>query len=90
MAETFASALVAVMAVDHALPDSPAAWLIGIARNELVDAVRRGQVDEKLAANSRSPRSCWTIVISSASTISRSQRVRRSPEQARGDPQASR
>ncbi|MGH2901216.1 MAG: RNA polymerase sigma factor [Solirubrobacteraceae bacterium] len=47
MAETFASALVAVMAVERALPDTPAAWLFGIARNELVDAVRRGQVDEK-------------------------------------------
>lgn len=47
MAETFASALVAVVAVERALPDAPAAWLFGIARNELVDAVRRGQVAER-------------------------------------------
>lgn len=47
MAETFASALVAVLAAERALPDAPAAWLFGIARNELIDAARRGQVDEK-------------------------------------------
>ena len=47
MAETFASALVAVMELERTLPDAPAAWLFGIARNELVDAVRRGQVADK-------------------------------------------
>lgn len=46
MAETFASALVAVIAPGRALPASPTTWLFAIAKNELIDTVRRGQVAE--------------------------------------------
>ena len=34
------------MAPERALPASPATWLFAIARNELIDTVRRGQVAE--------------------------------------------
>lgn len=44
MCETFASALLAVHDRKRPLPEQPIAWLIAIARNELLDAVRRGAV----------------------------------------------
>lgn len=45
MAETFARALVATLDGNRPLPDAPKAWLYGIARNLLIDALRRGKVD---------------------------------------------
>lgn len=45
MAETFASALVAVLDPGRPLPQTPVAWVYTIARNLLVDARRRGTVD---------------------------------------------
>lgn len=45
MAETFAKALVVTLDRGRELPEHPRAWLYGIARNLLVDAFRRGQVD---------------------------------------------
>jgi RNA polymerase sigma-70 factor (ECF subfamily) len=44
MCETFARALVAVHERERDLPTVPLAWLLTIARNELIDAVRRGRV----------------------------------------------
>jgi RNA polymerase sigma-70 factor, ECF subfamily len=45
MAEAFASALLAVVGRADPLPEKPVAWLFTIARNLLVDSVRRGQVE---------------------------------------------
>jgi RNA polymerase sigma-70 factor (ECF subfamily) len=45
MAETFAQALADVLRSDASLPVVPAAWLFTIARNLLVDSLRRGSVD---------------------------------------------
>ena len=45
MAETFAQALATVTRGTAPLPTIPAAWLFTIARNLLVDALRRGRVD---------------------------------------------
>jgi RNA polymerase sigma factor (sigma-70 family) len=44
MCETFAAALIAVHESDRELPREPIAWLVTIARNELLDARRRGKV----------------------------------------------
>lgn len=44
MCETFAKALVAVHEADRELPVVPVAWLLSIARHELIDSVRRGRV----------------------------------------------
>ena len=44
MCETFAAALIAVHRPQGELPREPVAWLVAIARNELLDAWRRGQV----------------------------------------------
>jgi RNA polymerase sigma factor (sigma-70 family) len=44
MCETFARALLAVHDQQRDLPAVPLAWLLTIARNELVDSVRRGRV----------------------------------------------
>jgi RNA polymerase sigma-70 factor (ECF subfamily) len=44
MCETFVQALVAVHDADRELPVVPIAWLITIARNTLIDSVRRGRV----------------------------------------------
>lgn len=44
MAETFASALVAVRETARPLPSTPVAWLFTISRNLLIDSVRRGRV----------------------------------------------
>ena len=46
LAETFAAALVAVLDADRELPREPVAWLMTIARNKLIDSVRRGQVEQ--------------------------------------------
>jgi RNA polymerase sigma factor (sigma-70 family) len=45
LAETFAAALVAVLDTDRELPEQPLAWMMTVARNELIDSVRRGQVE---------------------------------------------
>jgi len=50
LAETFAAALVAVLDRGRRLPDEPLAWLMTIARNELTDSVRRGQVERSARA----------------------------------------
>jgi len=44
MCETFVQALVAVHDRDRELPVVPIAWLITIARNTLIDSLRRGRV----------------------------------------------
>jgi RNA polymerase sigma-70 factor (ECF subfamily) len=44
MCETFTEALVAVHDRDRELPAVPIAWLLTIARNELIDSARRGRV----------------------------------------------
>jgi RNA polymerase sigma factor (sigma-70 family) len=44
MCETFTQALVAVHDHQRELPVIPIAWLLTIARNELIDSVRRGRV----------------------------------------------
>jgi RNA polymerase sigma-70 factor (ECF subfamily) len=44
MCETFTRALVAVHDRERDLPVIPLAWLLTIARNELIDSVRRGHV----------------------------------------------
>jgi RNA polymerase sigma-70 factor (ECF subfamily) len=44
MCETFTQALVAVHDRDRELPLVPIAWLLTIARNALIDSVRRGRV----------------------------------------------
>lgn len=46
MAETFAAALLAVRDSTRAIPDQPVAWLMTIARNKLIDSVRRGCVEQ--------------------------------------------
>jgi RNA polymerase sigma factor (sigma-70 family) len=46
MAESFAAALLAVRDVQRAIPDEPTAWLLTIARNKLIDSVRRGRVEQ--------------------------------------------
>jgi RNA polymerase sigma factor (sigma-70 family) len=44
MCEAFAAALIAIHQPDRELPREPVAWLVAIARNELLDAWRRGRV----------------------------------------------
>lgn len=44
MCETFTQALVATHDRDRELPTVPIAWLVTIARNVLIDSVRRGRV----------------------------------------------
>jgi RNA polymerase sigma factor (sigma-70 family) len=46
LAETFAAALLAIRDGGRALPDQPAAWIMTIARNKLIDSVRRGRVEQ--------------------------------------------
>jgi RNA polymerase sigma factor (sigma-70 family) len=46
LAESYAAALVAVTDDDSRLPDEPVAWLLTIARNKLLDSLRRGQVEQ--------------------------------------------
>jgi RNA polymerase sigma factor (sigma-70 family) len=47
MAETFASALLALHDERRELPDVPLAWLFAIARRKLVDSYRRGRVEDE-------------------------------------------
>ena len=47
MCETFAAALSAVHESARDLPDVPVAWLVTIARNQLIDSVRRGHVEDR-------------------------------------------
>jgi RNA polymerase sigma factor (sigma-70 family) len=47
MCEAFAAALIAVHRPDRELPREPVAWLVAIARNELLDAWRRGRVADR-------------------------------------------
>jgi RNA polymerase sigma factor (sigma-70 family) len=46
MCETFVKALVVVHDQERELPTVPLAWLLTMARNELIDAARRGHVDD--------------------------------------------
>jgi RNA polymerase sigma-70 factor (ECF subfamily) len=46
MCETFVAALAAVHAAERDLPEVPIAWLVTIARNQLIDSVRRGRVED--------------------------------------------
>jgi RNA polymerase sigma-70 factor (ECF subfamily) len=46
LAETFAAALVTVLDAERELPEQPLAWLMTVARNKLIDSVRRGQVEQ--------------------------------------------
>ena len=46
MAESFAGALLAIRDARRPIPDEPAAWLLTIARNKLIDSVRRGHVEQ--------------------------------------------
>jgi RNA polymerase sigma factor (sigma-70 family) len=45
LAETFAAGLVAVLDGKREIPAEPLAWLLTIARNKLIDSVRRGRVE---------------------------------------------
>ena len=45
LAETFAAALLVTRDAGRALPEQPVAWLLTIARNKLIDSVRRGRVE---------------------------------------------
>jgi RNA polymerase sigma-70 factor, ECF subfamily len=47
MAETFASALVTARDPVRPLPDLPVAWLFAIAKNLVIDSVRRGRVEAR-------------------------------------------
>ena len=47
MCETFAKALLVVHDADRELPVVPIAWLLAIARHELIDSVRRGRVADE-------------------------------------------
>lgn len=46
MAESFAAALLAIRDSRRWAPDEPVAWLLTIARNKLIDSVRRGRVEQ--------------------------------------------
>ena len=46
MAESFAGALLAIRDARRPIPDEPVAWLLAIARNKLIDSVRRGRVEQ--------------------------------------------
>ena len=50
MCETFAAALIAVHKPERELPREPIAWLVIIARNELLDAERQPVVPERHSA----------------------------------------
>jgi DNA-directed RNA polymerase specialized sigma24 family protein len=45
-AETFAAALAAVRDESRELPVEPFAWVLTIARNKLIDSLRRGRVEQ--------------------------------------------
>ena len=46
LAESFAAALGTVLDGERELPEQPLPWLMTVARNKLVDSVRRGQVEQ--------------------------------------------
>ncbi|HEY1774655.1 MAG TPA: RNA polymerase sigma factor [Solirubrobacteraceae bacterium] len=46
MCETFVAALSAVHARERELPEIPVAWLVTIARNQLIDSIRRGRIED--------------------------------------------
>ena len=46
LAETFAAVLLAIRDTARAIPDQPVAWLMTIARNKLIDSIRRGRVEQ--------------------------------------------
>jgi RNA polymerase sigma factor (sigma-70 family) len=46
LAESFAAALASVLDSERELPAEPLAWLMTVARNKLVDSIRRGQVEQ--------------------------------------------
>jgi len=46
MAESFAAALLAIRDPGRPIPDEPAAWLLTITRNKLIDSIRRGRVEQ--------------------------------------------
>lgn len=46
LAETFAAALLATRDAGREIPEQPVAWLMTIARNKLIDSIRRGRVEQ--------------------------------------------
>jgi RNA polymerase sigma factor (sigma-70 family) len=46
LAETFAAALLAIRDGERVIPEQPVAWLMTIARNKLIDSIRRGRVEQ--------------------------------------------
>jgi RNA polymerase sigma factor (sigma-70 family) len=46
LGETFAAALLAIRDTGRAIPEQPVAWLMTIARNKLIDSIRRGRVEQ--------------------------------------------
>ena len=46
MSESFAAALLAVRDEERPIADEPVAWLLVIARNKLIDSLRRGRVEQ--------------------------------------------
>jgi DNA-directed RNA polymerase specialized sigma24 family protein len=68
LAETFAAALIAIRDTARALPDQPVAWLMTIARNKLIDSVRRGRVEQAARERLRWRRWRSTIRTSPGST----------------------
>jgi DNA-directed RNA polymerase specialized sigma24 family protein len=53
MCETFTQALVVVHDRSRELPVVPIAWFLTIARNELIDSIRRGRVSDTTRRGSR-------------------------------------
>ena len=45
LGETFAAALLATRDPERPIPEEPAAWLMAVARNKLIDSIRRGRVE---------------------------------------------
>ena len=52
LGETFAAALLLTRDPERPIPEEPAAWLMAVARNKLIDSIRRGRVRiDELAAS---------------------------------------
>ncbi len=45
LGETFAAALLVTRDPERPIPEEPAAWLMAVARNKLIDSIRRGRVE---------------------------------------------
>jgi RNA polymerase sigma-70 factor (ECF subfamily) len=45
LGETFAAALLLTRDPERPIPEEPAAWLMAVARNKLIDSIRRGRVE---------------------------------------------